>query len=65
MLTSLAPKICYYAAAAIAKESLATGKTVRDLCVEKQILPPAELAAILDPFAQTEGGIVEGASAGG
>ena len=25
----------------------ATGKTVRELCVEKQILPPAELAAIL------------------
>jgi fumarate hydratase class II len=65
MVTALAPRIGYDAAAAIAKESVATGKTVRELCVEKQILPPAELAAILDPYAQTEGGIVEGASAGG
>ena len=65
MVTALAPRIGYDAAAAIAKESVATGKTVRELCVEKQILPPAELAAILDPYAQTEGGIVEGATAGG
>lgn len=65
MVTALAPRIGYDAAAAIAKESVATGKTVRELCVEKQILPPAELAAVLDPYAQTEGGIVEGATAGG
>jgi fumarate hydratase class II len=65
MVTALAPRIGYDAAAAIAKESVATGKTVRELCVEKQILPPEELASILDPYAQTEGGIVEGASAGG
>jgi len=60
MVTALAPKIGYDAAAAIAKESVATGKTVRELCVEKQVLPPDELAAILDPYAQTEGGIVAG-----
>ena len=65
MVTALAPRIGYDAAAAIAKESVATGKTVRELCVEKQILPPDELAAILDPYSQTVGGIVEGASAGG
>ncbi len=60
MVTALAPKIGYDAAAAIAKESVATGKTVRELCVEKKVLPPDELAAILDPYAQTEGGIVAG-----
>ncbi len=60
MVTALAPRIGYDAAAAIAKESVATGKTVRELCVEKQVLPPDELAAILDPRAQTEGGIVAG-----
>jgi fumarate hydratase class II len=65
MVTALAPKIGYDAAAAIAKESVATGKTVRQLCVEKQVLPPDELARVLDPWAQTEGGIVEGASTGG
>jgi fumarate hydratase class II len=65
MVTALAPRIGYDAAAAIAKESVATGKTVRQLCLEKQVLPPDELARVLDPRAQTEGGIVEGASAGG
>ena len=65
MVTALAPRIGYDAAAAIAKESVATGKTVRQLCLEKKVLPPDELAKILDARAQTEGGIVEGASAGG
>jgi len=58
MVTALAPKIGYDAAAAIAKESVATGRTVRELCVEKQVLPPDELAAVLDAMAQTRGGIV-------
>ncbi|MEO8275337.1 MAG: class II fumarate hydratase [Thermoanaerobaculia bacterium] len=65
MVTALAPKIGYDAAAAIAKESVATGRTVREICVAKNLMPAAELAAILDPWAQTEGGVVEGASAGG
>jgi fumarate hydratase class II len=56
MVTALAPRIGYDAAAAIAKESVATGKTVRELCVERQVLPPDELAAILDPWSQTQGG---------
>ena len=56
MVTALAPRIGYDAAAAIAKESVATGKTVRQLCLEKQVLPPDELARVLDPRAQTEGG---------
>jgi len=58
MVTALAPKIGYDAAAAIAKESVATGRTVRELCVEKKVLPPDELAAVLDAMAQTHGGIV-------
>ena len=60
MVTALAPKIGYDAAAAIAKESVATGKTVRQLCVEKQVLPTDELARVLDARAQTEGGVVGG-----
>ena len=53
MVTALAPRIGYDAAAAIAKESVATGKTVRALCLEKSILPPDELARLLDPRAMT------------
>ncbi|HEY4283380.1 MAG TPA: class II fumarate hydratase [Chthoniobacterales bacterium] len=56
MVTSLAPKIGYDRAAEIAKESARTGKTVRQLCVEKKILPEAELDRILDPVAMTEPG---------
>ena len=65
MVTSLVPRIGYDAAAEIAKESVKTGKTVRELCVERQVLPAAELAEALDPWEQTEGGIHGGAGAGG
>jgi fumarate hydratase class II len=65
MVTSLVPKIGYDAAAEIAKESVRTGKTVRELCVEKSVLPPQELAEALDPWGQTEGGIHAGGGAGG
>ena len=57
MCTSLAPIIGYDAAAAIAKEAFKTGRTVRQIASEKQVLPPDELDAVLDPRAQTEGGI--------
>jgi fumarate hydratase class II len=56
MVTSLAPKIGYDRAAEIAKESARTGKTVREICREKKILPEAELNAVLDPVAMTEPG---------
>ncbi|HEY0510909.1 MAG TPA: class II fumarate hydratase [Thermoanaerobaculia bacterium] len=65
MVTSLVPKIGYDAAAEIAKESVKTGKTVRELCMEKGVLPPDELAEALDPWGQTEGGIHAGGGAGG
>jgi fumarate hydratase, class II len=56
MVTSLAPKIGYDRAAEIAKESARTGKTVREICLAKKILPEAELNRILDPVAMTEPG---------
>jgi fumarate hydratase class II len=65
MVTSLVPKIGYDAAAEIAKESVKTGKTVRELCLEKQVLPPDELAEALYPWGQTEGGVHAGGGAGG
>ncbi|MGB8341212.1 MAG: class II fumarate hydratase [Chthoniobacterales bacterium] len=56
MVTSLAPRIGYDRAAEIAKESAKTGKTVRQICREKKVLPEAELNAALDPVAMTEPG---------
>jgi fumarate hydratase class II len=34
----------------LAKEAFATGKTIRQLCREKHILPEDELNAALDPW---------------
>ena len=56
MVTSLAPKIGYDRAAEIAKESARTGKTVREICIEKKILPEGELNDALDPVKMTEPG---------
>ena len=56
MVTSLAPMIGYDRAAEIAKESAKTGRTVREICARKKILPEAELKRALDPIAMTEPG---------
>jgi fumarate hydratase class II len=53
MVTALNPRIGYDAAAAIAKESVKTGKTVRELCLEKKVLPPDELERLLDARSMT------------
>ncbi len=53
MITVLAPKIGYNAAADIAKEAYTSGKTIRQLCMEKKILPKSELDALLDAAKQT------------
>ncbi|MBV8352242.1 MAG: class II fumarate hydratase [Verrucomicrobia bacterium] len=56
MVTSLAPIIGYDRAAEIAKESAKTGKTVREICLEKRILPETELTRALDPVEMTKPG---------
>jgi fumarate hydratase class II len=56
MVTSLAPLIGYDRAAEIAKESVRSGKTVRQLCREKKVLPEKELERALDPILMTEPG---------
>ncbi len=56
MVTSLAPKIGYDRAAEIAKESAQSGRTVREICRERKVLPEGELNAALDPVAMTEPG---------
>ncbi len=62
MVTSLAPKIGYDRAAEIAKESAKTGRTVREICREQNVLPPHGLERALDPVAMTGPGGDGGAS---
>src|SRR5213595_682041 len=54
MVTSLAPKIGYDRAAEIAKESAKTGRTVREISLERKVLPEKELERALDPVAMTK-----------
>jgi len=62
--TALVPRIGYDAAAAIAKEALASGRTVREVARETTDLSDAELQDLLDPAKMTEPGL-GGAGAGG
>ena len=55
--TALAPGIGYDAAAAIAKEAAASGRTIREVAREKTELSDEELDRILDPAAMTEPGL--------
>ncbi|MCM2372067.1 class II fumarate hydratase [Aporhodopirellula aestuarii] len=54
MCTSLNPLIGYEQAAALAKEAFKTGQTIRELCVQKNILPEDQLTEALDPWKMTE-----------
>jgi len=54
MVTSLNPHIGYEKASALAKEAFKTGKTIRELCLEKGILPEETLREALDPWRMTE-----------
>ena len=60
MATPLAPYIGYALAAAIAKEAVATGKTIRALVIEKGIFSEDELSQILDPHELTRPGVAGG-----
>ena len=54
MVTALVPAIGYDAAASIAKEAFATGRTVREVCRERKLLSEEELLHVLDPWRMTE-----------
>ena len=54
MVTSLNPYVGYEKAAAMAKEAFKTGKTIRELCREQNILPADQLEKALDPWSMTE-----------
>ena len=62
--TGLAPEIGYDAAAAIAKEAAATGKTIREVAKGKSNLSDADLDRLLDAGAMTEPGLGLGGGGG-
>ena len=62
--TGLAPEIGYDAAAAIAKEAAATGKTIREVAKEKTSLSDSDLDRLLDARAMTEPGLGLGGGGG-
>jgi fumarate hydratase class II len=63
LATALAPVIGYDEAAKLAKEALASGRTIRELALERGIAP-GELDRILDPARMTAPGFEGGGSGG-
>ncbi|MFH2071880.1 MAG: class II fumarate hydratase [Actinomycetota bacterium] len=57
IVTALAPRIGYDLAAAVAKRAAAEGRPVREVALEMDVLPEAELDAALDLYRMTEGGL--------
>ena len=56
--TALSPYIGYAATAEVAKESVRTGRPIRDLVLERGLMDAASLDDVLSPAAMTEPGIV-------
>jgi len=57
MGTALAPVVGYDRAAEIAHQALASGKTIRQVALEQNLLPEPRLNQLLDPRRMTEPGI--------
>ena len=57
LVTALNPVIGYLKGAEVAKEAMATGRTIKEVVVEKGYLTAAEADRILDARRMTEGGI--------
>ncbi|MBC3742076.1 aspartate ammonia-lyase, partial [Bacillus pumilus] len=57
VMTAVNPHIGYEAAARIAREAILTGASVRELCLQNDVLTEEELDVILNPFEMTKPGI--------
>jgi len=57
LVTVLAPYIGYGAAAEVAKESVKTGRSIREIIIAREFLSPEALADILDPYPLTNPGV--------
>ena len=54
LATALAPHIGYDRASEIAKEAESTGKTIREVAGELDVLPDDKLDEVLDPKSQID-----------
>ena len=57
VLTAVNPHIGYEVAARIAREAILSGRSIRELCIEKGVLTAEQLDLILDPYEMTHPGI--------
>ncbi|MCY8402645.1 aspartate ammonia-lyase [Bacillus sonorensis] len=57
VITAVNPHLGYEAAARIAREAILTGQSVRDLCLQNDVLTEEELDLILNPYEMTKPGI--------
>ena len=57
IITAICPYVGYDKAAALAKEAISTGGSVKELILEEGLLTKDELEVILDPYSMTEPGI--------
>ncbi|WP_088102456.1 aspartate ammonia-lyase [Halalkalibacter urbisdiaboli] len=57
IITAINPHVGYEVASRIAKEAIQTGRSVREICLERGILSEEELNEILDPKEMTNPGI--------
>jgi aspartate ammonia-lyase len=57
LVTVLAPSIGYNAAAEVAKESIASGRSIREIVLERGLMPAADLEVAMRPVHLTEPGL--------
>lgn len=57
VITAINPHVGYETASRLAGQALETGRSVRDLCLESDVLSAEELHTILDPYEMTHPGI--------
>jgi fumarate hydratase class II len=65
LATALVPHLGYERAASVVRQAVAEGRTLREVVLERGLLPAADLDRVLDVDAMTRGGIPGSAAAGG
>ncbi len=60
IITALVPSLGYDATAELSKQALHEGKTIREVVLERGLLPVEELDRVLDVEAMTRGGLLAG-----
>src|SRR5699024_6703482 len=57
VITAISPHVGYEVASSLAKEAMQTGKPIRQIMLERDILSETAINLILDPFEMTKPGI--------